>query len=197
MAGIAEDVSDRMRMSVKSRERQADLSRAQSVAKLAHVITRPDGSLGSWSESLPRLIGAELARMIENTRDWLSIVHPDDRKLFRNPSLRAGAEGTATHVDYRLWRSDGQWIHVHQEIEPLGESADPSGELRWFNTIQNVTHRHCRIAWPACCTSAVRRRSRRLRVRVLPRQRCDSYTTGGVSCSWRTIPSTRNWPTAC
>ena len=39
------------------RESEAGLRRAQSMAGLAHVITRPDGSFEAWSETLPKLAG--------------------------------------------------------------------------------------------------------------------------------------------
>jgi hypothetical protein len=39
------------------KEQQAGLRRAQVMANLGHVITKPDGSFESWSETLPQLIG--------------------------------------------------------------------------------------------------------------------------------------------
>ncbi len=118
---------------------EAGLSRAQLMAKLAHVITRPDGSFESWSETLPKLIGADRAQMPGSTRQWLEIVHPEDRPVFRATAMQAGIEGTRKELEYRLKGADRAWIHVWQVFEPIQGAADADGRVRWFNTLQDVT----------------------------------------------------------
>jgi len=75
------------------REHDAGLRRAQLMARLAHVITRPDGSFESWSDTLPELIDVEPSRMPASTREWLSLLHPDDRALFRATAIEAALAG--------------------------------------------------------------------------------------------------------
>jgi diguanylate cyclase (GGDEF)-like protein/PAS domain S-box-containing protein len=124
----------------RARQRaEAGLRRAQVMAKLAHVITAPGGAFESWSDSLPPLIGVEPQHMPRSTREWLDILHPDDRELFRRKSIEADDTGKRVDVDYRLRRDDGVWIHVRQAIEPLGVQAGPDQSSRWFNTLQDVT----------------------------------------------------------
>jgi diguanylate cyclase (GGDEF)-like protein/PAS domain S-box-containing protein len=118
-------------------EREAGLTRAQHMAKLAHVITDAGGSFKTWSDSLPKLIGAESATIPRSTREWLDRVHPDDRALFRRKSIEAVTSGRRVDIDYRLRHEDRGWIHISQVIEPLEEVRD--GEKRWFNTLQDVT----------------------------------------------------------
>ena len=120
-------------------ESEAGLHRAQLVAKLAHVITGPDGSFERWSETLPQLIGVDPAQLPRTTRAWLDILHPDDRSLFRDKAIEAGVKKLRVEVEYRLRRADGEWIHVRQTIEPLRVEGDMEGGLRWFNTLQDVT----------------------------------------------------------
>ena len=146
-------------------EREAGLEKAQSLAKLAHVITRPDGSFDSWSQSLSALIGLAAAPMPASTREWLALLHPDDRDAVRAASSSADRCGIAFAADYRLLRGDGKWIYLHQETQPLPERTDshvnagppqvrstPTGEgrprpafgssghkWRWLNTFQDVT----------------------------------------------------------
>jgi signal transduction histidine kinase/PAS domain-containing protein len=117
-------------------EREAGLHRAQQMAKLAHVITRPDGSFEGWSETLPQLAGLDDAAMPRSTRAWLEIVHPEDRDLFRRTALEAAASGARGEVAYRLRRAGGDWIFVQQTMEPLGGAG---GGGRWFNTLQDMT----------------------------------------------------------
>src|SRR6267378_4497601 len=138
-AGIAEDITERMRLKVALQEQAAGLQRAQALAKLAHVITGPGGSFVRWSETLPQLIGVAPVAMPQSTRAWLDILHVDDREKFRSKSIEAAKTGARVDVDYRLRRGDGELIHVRQVIEPLeGRSGNQDG-LMWFCTIQDVT----------------------------------------------------------
>src|SRR3989449_9068415 len=120
-------------------EREAGLRRAQLMAKLAHVITGPDGSFESWSDTLPALIGTQLLSMPRSTRKWLDIVHPEDREALRAKSIEAGATGRRVDIEYRLRREGAEWIHVRQVIEPLGGQPDPGSAERWFSTLQDIT----------------------------------------------------------
>src|SRR5436309_10777184 len=101
------------------KESEAGLHRAQVMAKIAHVITQPDGSFERWSDTLPQLIGVEPAQMPRSTREWLDLLHPEDRARFRSTAIEAGRKGARAEVEYRLKRADGAWIHVRQVIEPL------------------------------------------------------------------------------
>ena len=121
------------------KEQAAGLRHAQLMANLAHVITEPDGSFESWSETLPALIGVKEDEIVRSTRRWLDLVHPDDRPLFRDTALAARAEGRRAEVEYRLRRSDGSWIHVRQVMEPIPGQANSKGHKRWFNTLQDVS----------------------------------------------------------
>jgi PAS domain S-box-containing protein len=123
------------------RESEAGLRRAQAMARLAHVVTGPDGSFESWSDTLPQLIGVSAAKMPRDTREWLSLLHPDDHALFRRTAIEAGLKGARADVEYRLRRSDGDWIHVQQTMEPLDGETPANGKRRWFNTLQDVTER--------------------------------------------------------
>ena len=121
------------------KEQAAGLRRAQAMAGLSHVITLPDGSFESWSETLPALLRIQPGQIVPSTRKWLELVHPADRGRFRDVALRARADGRRADIEYRLWRSDGSWIHVRQVMEPIPGEPDAQGRLRWFNTIQDIT----------------------------------------------------------
>jgi PAS domain S-box-containing protein len=136
---LAHDVTHRLAVERKLRESEAGLRRAQDLARLAHIITGPKGSFESWSENLPQLIGVDEAGIPRGTREWLEMVHSEDRALFRQKCIDAGVKGTRTEVAYRLLRPDGEWIHVQQTMEPLGRDSGTDGMPRWFNTMQDVT----------------------------------------------------------
>ena len=118
---------------------KAGLHRAELMAKLAHVITGPDGSFEQWSETLPKLIGVAPAQLPRTTRAWLDILHPDDRSLFRDKALEASVTKVGTQLEYRLRKGDGEWIHVRQRMEPLEREGAASVRSQWFNTLQDIT----------------------------------------------------------
>ncbi len=127
------------RLAAVLREREAGLRRAQIMAKLAHVIVRPDGSFESWSENLPQLAGVDPSAMPKDTRGWLPLVDPADRAVFRAKALEAAAKRTRVDVEYRLRRADGTVVQVQQVTEPLQSEPDPDGRMRWFGTLQDIT----------------------------------------------------------
>src|SRR6266850_3495650 len=53
------EISERKRNQIALAQSEAGLRRAELMAKLAHVITGPDGSFEQWSETLPQLIAVE------------------------------------------------------------------------------------------------------------------------------------------
>src|SRR5256885_707407 len=112
---------------------EAGLSRAQAMAKLAHVVTGADGAFENWSESLPRLVGIERDRFPRSMRQWFELVHPEDRERFRAMSLAAGAGRKGFDIDYRLRRDEGEWMHIRQVVEPVTVEAGAQ-EDKWFST---------------------------------------------------------------
>jgi len=121
------------------REREAGLLQAQRIARLAHAVTGPDGAFESWWETLPQLIGVEPALMPKSTREWLTLLHPDDRAMFRNKIIEAAKARSQAQIEYRLRRGDGAWIQIRHVIEPLADRAGAAGGTRWFNTVQDLT----------------------------------------------------------
>ena len=120
-------------------EREAGLQRAQSMARLGHIVTGPDGSFESWSVALERILGFDAARMPRTTRAWVEIVHPEDRAMFRGRCLHASRQHARADVNYRVQRPDGVWIELLQVMEPLEQASEAGQQGRWFNTIQDVT----------------------------------------------------------
>ena len=102
------------------------------------MITRPDGSFESWSETLPEVAAIEAGQMPRSTREWLMLLHPEDRALFRARSLEAQEKGTRVDVEYRISRA-GKLAHIRQVIEPIAVDGAAGGRRRWFSTLQDIT----------------------------------------------------------
>jgi diguanylate cyclase (GGDEF)-like protein/PAS domain S-box-containing protein len=141
VAGIAEDVNERKHAEQRLRENEAGLSRAQLMAKLAHIITGLDGVFETWSETLPQLIGLESGQVPKSTREWLRLLHPEDREYFRQKAIEAALTGARVDVEYRMQHANGEWIHVQQVIEPLDDLPNTNATKQWFCTLQDVTER--------------------------------------------------------
>jgi diguanylate cyclase (GGDEF)-like protein/PAS domain S-box-containing protein len=139
LVGIARDITERQRLLEELRDREAGLSRAQQLARLAHVISAPDGSFEGWAETLPQLLGIAAEAVPRSTREWLVLVHADEREKFRAKSIAAARSGERVDLEYRLRRADGAWINVRQVLDPMPGEADRQGRRRWFSTLQDVT----------------------------------------------------------
>ena len=135
---VSRDIREKLDAERALLESEAGLRRAQAMAKLAHVVTDHDGAFESWSETLPSLAGVEPGAMPHSTRQWLALVHPEDRERFRACCIAAGRSGARAQVEYRLGR-EGEWRQVRQVMEPIEGDTDARGRSRWFNTMQDVT----------------------------------------------------------
>lgn len=140
MRGVAAaSASDSASERERARLAEAGLHRAQQMARLAHVVTSRDGSFEHWFETLPQLLRRAPADVPKSTREWLALVHPDDRDDFRRRSIEAAKTGEPTDIRYRLLRGDGTWAHMRQAIEPIAGTLDEHGRRRWFNTLQDIS----------------------------------------------------------
>jgi PAS domain S-box-containing protein len=136
--GFIRDISERLRVEQVLRESEAGLRRAQVVAKLAHVVTLPDGSFESFSESLAQLVGAPSASSPRSLWTWVEMIHADDRARVVATSKASKRDGKRADFSYRLVRRDGSFVDVRQVNEPMPDAPGaPPG--RWFSTIQDIT----------------------------------------------------------
>src|SRR6266513_790034 len=51
-------------------------------------------------------IGVEPSRVPRSTREWLNLLHPDDRQRFRSASIEAGVKGARVDIEFRLQRPE-------------------------------------------------------------------------------------------
>jgi len=138
---IARDMTEQRRLESLLREREERLLRAQEIARLGHVVVGTEGQIESWSETLPRLLQREPEAMPGTLREWLSLVHPDDRGLLREAMRKAASGGPRVAFVYRVVRGDGEWIVLRQEVEAIAQPGSGSRTVRWFGTLQDVTER--------------------------------------------------------
>lgn len=135
--GFIRDITDRVEMERDLLERESWLHRAQLMARMAHVATRSDGSFEGWSQTITELIGRPTSEVPRTTREWMLLIHPEDRSRFRDAAIEAARTGRRKDVEYRL-QCNGGWVHLRQWMEPIDEGPDPRPR-RWVSTIQDVS----------------------------------------------------------
>ncbi|MEO8526580.1 MAG: PAS domain-containing protein, partial [Caldimonas sp.] len=136
--GISRDITERIDLERRLRQREAALQRSQIVASLGHTVLRADGSIADISETLPALIGRSADEMPHDIRSFLAWVHPDDRAALRDQILHVGTGTGRGDFRYRLQRGDGSWMHIlHSTVSMPAD--DGSAARQWFATMQDVT----------------------------------------------------------
>ena len=134
------DISERHQAEQALASSEAGLRRAQDLAHLAHVISAPDGTFLSWSPGMPALLGVAPDAAPRHTREWLELLHPDDRARYRETIIDRARSGAHAEIEFRIKRH-GDWVDMRQVMEPLPAERDgASAGARWFNTLQDVTH---------------------------------------------------------
>ena len=133
------EVLERKRVIEELRTSEAGLHRAQVLAKITHVITGRGGVFESWPDTCPQMLGLAPSAMPRSTREWLDLIHPEDRPLFRAHALEAARDLSRRDFIYRMVRADGVLLHLRQVMEPLPVEDGSSDPPRWFNTIQDIS----------------------------------------------------------
>ncbi|MFY3383457.1 EAL domain-containing protein [Paracidovorax sp. MALMAid1276] len=136
---LQREVQERQRAMDALRATKVSLRRAQALARIAHVVSGPGGVFESWLDTLPDMLGVAVGAMPLSAREWMGLVHPEDRDVFRRHAHAALADGARLDFTYRLIRPDGQPMHLRQVMEPLDDDTARGQVGRWFNTIQDVT----------------------------------------------------------
>ncbi len=125
----------------ESKDTEAALLEAQTVAKLGGFIYDRARQRYGWSDEVFRILGLDPARD-EASRDlFLAVVHPDDRELVVTSFQDSVPAGEPVDVEHRIIRQDDgevRWVHrrVRHELGPGGEV------VRYTGVIQDVTDRH-------------------------------------------------------
>jgi len=136
---IEQDVIERQQAKQILCAHEAGPCPSQQMGKLAHVITGPAGEFLTWSETLPRMIGRDTAAMPATTREWLGLLHPEDRERFRLAAIEAAESGERAELEYRLLHGAGAWIHILELMEPLDPEPAAGAGRRWLSTLQDIS----------------------------------------------------------
>jgi diguanylate cyclase (GGDEF)-like protein/PAS domain S-box-containing protein len=134
------DITDRHEAEQALARSEAALRQAEEIAKLAHITSDAAGELHNCSDSLALMLGISREQLPRTNRQWLALIHADDRRKVKVCAIAAAQRPVRTAVEYRFQHSSGAWLHIHHVMEPLPlQPGQDACQLRWFNTLQDVT----------------------------------------------------------
>jgi diguanylate cyclase (GGDEF)-like protein len=119
------------------RRSQVSLANAQRLARVGSWHWNAHTGEMLWSDETWRILGLAPGTTDASERQWLTLVHPDDRDRVRDRVRRALEAGGAFALEHRLLLRDDSVKHVLQQGEAVpGEGRDGP----WlFGSIQDVT----------------------------------------------------------
>jgi diguanylate cyclase (GGDEF)-like protein/PAS domain S-box-containing protein len=135
------DITARFQAEQTMARSEAALRQAQQLAKLAHIVTGPQGALEDSAGTLAEFIDVEAGQVPNTIRGWLKIVHPEDREFLRARALHAARTCVRTEAEYRLRRGE-DWMHIYHVMDPLPAPHNGTAQqISWFHTLQDISDR--------------------------------------------------------
>jgi PAS domain S-box-containing protein len=136
---LKNEITERRRIEEELRERAADLTEAQRVAKIGNWILDLRTNKVNWSEQLYRIFGIEARDFDGHYESFVSRIHPDDRPRVLQMSAQAKIGGLPFDIEYRIIAPNDE-VRIIREIGYAAQ--DETGNvIRLFGTAQDITDR--------------------------------------------------------
>jgi PAS domain S-box-containing protein len=137
--GVSIDIEDRKRAEEALKESQRRLEEAQRIAHVGHWDRDLETGLITWSDEIYRILGLPVQEGDSPRREWLDIVHPEDR-----PRLSLAIEELERgiqrlDVEFRIVRPNGEVRFLHSQGDVIHDER--GRPLHRFGTAQDITER--------------------------------------------------------
>jgi PAS domain S-box-containing protein len=136
---LKNEISERRRIEEELRERAADLTEAQRVAKIGNWILDLRTNKVSWSEQLYRIFGIEARDFDGSYESFVSRIHPDDRPRVLTTSAQAKIGGLPFDIEYRIIAANDE-VRIIREVGYAAQD-ETGNTIRLFGTAQDITDR--------------------------------------------------------
>jgi PAS domain S-box-containing protein len=137
LCGVARNITERKAMEDRLRRSEANLNRAQSMAKLGSWEWDPATNLVVYSEEIFNIFGIDRDGCTGDLTALLQdLIHPEDRELVLAAGERARKTGVGQTVEYRFRHPDGSlhWIRA------IGEFIhEPGRAVTLMGALQDIT----------------------------------------------------------
>ncbi len=129
---------DRKRAEEALIDSEANLAMAQSIARLGNYSLDIAADWARCSDEFYRILGLEPQDHF-SFKQFLSLVHPEDRELVDRKAHEAWDNGKAYNIENRMVRPDGEVRIIYGEGNVI---VDETGRtVRMFGIIQDITER--------------------------------------------------------
>src|SRR5262245_53569177 len=121
------------------RESERRLEDAQRLVHVGHWERDIETGVITWSDEIYRIFGLRPQEHRFTRREFVELVHPDDRQFVVDAGRTAVRTGKHYDVEYRVIRPTGEVRHIHSQGDLV---RDESGQpRRMFGTVQDITER--------------------------------------------------------
>ena len=133
------DVTDTIMAEAHRKQSEGFLKEAQRLAKMGSWNFDFEHDKLSWSDSLYDVFGVDRETFLETHGSFLSLIHPEDKKLAEQTSKRTQETGETFNIEYRITTPAGE----RRVIEEFGYGEkNASGKVvRLFGTAQDISER--------------------------------------------------------
>ncbi|MEE8436032.1 MAG: PAS domain S-box protein [bacterium] len=139
LAGIVEDITERIQGDEALRRSEQIMAKAESVMHVGSMDWDLVNNRQYWSDEVFRIIGHQPQSFIPDDQHFADVLHPEDKKRILEEIARAIQEHQAYATEIRVVRPDGSVRHVSAQGEITWD--DTGKPLRMFGTVQDLTEK--------------------------------------------------------
>jgi PAS domain S-box-containing protein len=137
--GTVQDITESKAIENELRRSQEDLARAQRIAGLGSFSRDLATGRVEWSEEFLHIWGIDAHAEHPTAETLATMVHPADRAAFLQGRDDALKNTSASALDFRITRRDGEERILHREYGVL--FSETGKAIRMFGTVQDITER--------------------------------------------------------
>lgn len=139
LLGITRDITDRKVADEKLQKIQTNLAAAQELAHIGSWEWDVRNNIALWSDETYRIFGIDRDALSEHRKNFLDLIHPEDRQRV-DQALSDALNGVRQYdVDYRICRTDDGLRIIHALAEVMRDEEGKPVAMR--GTVQDITER--------------------------------------------------------